>query len=115
VKLPNIARAVVLQGKIEGYLLSAGHPHGRHKASFFRQFGFSPERWEMLALALLQHVSSNDTVKVEDMPFGTRYTVEGELAAPDGRMPLIRSVWFIESGEDFPRFVTAYPLGRREG
>ncbi|MGH3976576.1 MAG: DUF6883 domain-containing protein [Pseudonocardiaceae bacterium] len=27
-----------------------------------------------------------------------------------GRTPSIRSVWFLESGQDVPRFVTAYPL-----
>jgi len=63
----------------------------------------------------LRHAASYDTVAAEDMAFGTRYTVEGELATPDGRTPLVRSVWFIEIDEDFPRFVTAYPLGRREG
>lgn len=39
-----------------------------------------------------------------------RYIVKGELLVPDGRTPLIRSVWFIETDEHVPRFVTAYPL-----
>jgi len=30
--------------------------------------------------------------------------------APDGRSPLVRAVWLVESGEDVPRLVTAYPL-----
>ncbi len=31
--------------------------------------------------------------------------VEGELSAPDGRTPLVRFVWFIDTGEwDFPIF-----------
>ncbi len=97
------------------YLLSASHPHGRHKGSFFGRFGFSLEHWKALASALSRHAASYDTVKVEDTPFGTRYAIESELAAPDGRRPLVRSVWFIENGEDFSRFVTAYPLARREG
>jgi hypothetical protein len=33
---------------------------------------------------------------------------------PDGRTPTIRSVWFIETGEEVPRFVTAYPLAKGE-
>ncbi len=36
--------------------------------------------------------------------------VEGKLSTPDARDPLVRSVWFIEHGEDVPRFVTAYPM-----
>jgi hypothetical protein len=36
--------------------------------------------------------------------------VEGPLLAPDGRSPNLRAVWFIDNGQDTPRFVTAYPL-----
>jgi hypothetical protein len=28
----------------------------------------------------------------------------------DGRDALLRTVWFIDTGADTPRFVTAYPL-----
>ena len=35
------------------------------------------------------------------------------LETPDGRDPLVLAVWFIRSGEEIPRFVTAYPVGRR--
>jgi hypothetical protein len=34
------------------------------------------------------------------------------LVALDGRNPLVRAVWFIETGEAIPRLVTAYPLER---
>jgi hypothetical protein len=50
----------------------------------------------------------------EASPFGTRYVIEGIISTPDGRAPFIRAVWFIETGEQIPRFVTAYPLQRRE-
>ncbi|MFQ5612045.1 MAG: DUF6883 domain-containing protein [Anaerolineae bacterium] len=46
------------------------------------------------------------------LPFGTRYVVEGPMPAPDGRTPLVRSVWFIETRGQIPQFVTAYPLSR---
>jgi hypothetical protein len=45
-KLPNINRAVVPEGKITRYLLSLGHRDGQHKAAFFRSFGFRLEAWE---------------------------------------------------------------------
>jgi hypothetical protein len=45
---------------------------------------------------------------------GVRYVIESIMQAPDGRTPTIRSVWFIETGEEKPRFVTAYPLARGE-
>ncbi|MEH1978998.1 MAG: DUF6883 domain-containing protein [Nostoc sp.] len=53
-------------------------------------------------------------LNIEDSPFGTRYAVEGTLLSPDGRNPVICSAWFIETGETIPKFVTSYPLKRRE-
>jgi hypothetical protein len=76
------------------------------------QFGFSADSWQELATALLRHAGENEVIKVEESPFGTRYLVEGILFTPDGRKPAMRSVWFIEEGEEVPRFVTAYPLKR---
>ena len=46
----------------------------------------------------------------EDGPFGVRYVIEGPLTAVDGRRPNLRSIWFIDTGKDDPRLVTAYPL-----
>jgi hypothetical protein len=63
-----------------------------------------------LAVALLNHARDYDVVKEEPSPFGVRYVIEGAIAAPDGRAPLVRTVWFIDTGRDAPRFVTAYPL-----
>jgi predicted ATP-dependent endonuclease of OLD family len=36
--------------------------------------------------------------------------VGATIETPCGRMPSIRSVWFVEAGQDIPCFVTAYPL-----
>ncbi len=109
-KLPNLARAVVPESKIRGYLLAENHPHGRHKALFFRRFGFSLGNPGLVASALVRHAGENEVAKMEDSPFGRRYIIDGTLEAPNGRAPMIRSVWFIRTGEQTPRFVTAYPL-----
>lgn len=61
------------------------------------------------------HAAEHDVARAESSPFGTRYVVEGIMNAPDGRAPLIRSIWFIERAETIPRFVSAYPLKRRSG
>jgi hypothetical protein len=114
VKLPNYEKADVPRTKVIGYLLSLNHPDGHSKARFFARFGFSTESWETLAEALLRHAAEHEVTRVEASPFGTRYVIEGILSTPDGRVPLIRTVWFIETGEQIPRFVTAYPLQRRE-
>ena len=112
-KLPNYDNAVIPQDKIDRHLLSMTHRDGRSKAKFFLQFGFSATSWQALAEALSHHASAHDVTTIEDSPFGTRYIIEGIILAPDGRTPLIRSIWFIETGENFPRFVTAYPIRRR--
>lgn len=111
-KLPNYEHAVISETKITGYLLSAKHRDGRSKAEFFTGLGFSSDAWEDLVKALLRHAAENEVSKIEDSPFGTRYIIEGILLAPDRSGPVVRSVWFIEKGEQIPRFVTAYPLRR---
>ena len=107
--LPSGGQAFVSEEKIKGYLLSPSHPTGGGKAAFFCRFGFDASDWRVLAEALLRHAEANEVAKVEDTPFGTRYTVEGRLKSPDGRDPMVRVVWFIEHGEETPRLVTAYP------
>ena len=115
VKLPNAVTGTIPESKVTRYLLSEAHPHGRHKAVFFRRLGFSPEQWEMLAAAIREHAVAHDVARTEESPFGLRYIIEGRLVVPGGRTALIRSVWFIERGEETPRFVTAYPMRRTEG
>ena len=103
---------MVPRRKITDYLLSPTHRVGRHKAVFFRQFGFAAANWELLAAALRKHAAIHQVAKTEESPFGTRYVIDGIMATPDGRTANVRSVWFIETGEDTPRFVTAHPLPR---
>jgi hypothetical protein len=112
-KLPNHERAAVPKSKIVGYLLSDSHAIGRHKAVFFKAVGFSEENWSEMATALLRHAAEYDIAKIEDSPFGMRYVVEGIMATPDGRTPWVRTIWFIDTGADAPRFVSAYPLEDR--
>jgi len=94
------------------YLLSDTHRDGQHKEVFFKRFGFAAAEWERLAQALREHAVEHDVARVETSPYGQRYIIEGIIRSPDMRHPLIRTVWFVESGEDTPRFVTAYPLRR---
>ena len=107
-KLPGHLAAVVPRDKVVRYLLSASHADGRHKSAFFTAFGFDARRWEELSAALKRH-AAHDVVRVEQSRFGTRYVIEGIIETPDGRNPAVRSVWFLEPGEEAPRFVTAYP------
>jgi hypothetical protein len=111
-RLPNGDHAIVPRAKVVDYLLSDTHRDGRHKAVFFKSFGFAIEGWETLARALQEHAAEHDVARVETSPYGQRYIIEGIIRSPDARHPLIRAVWFIDAAEDTPRFVTAYPLRR---
>jgi uncharacterized protein DUF6883 len=86
------------------------HLVGRHKARFFAGYGFTKAKWEVLRQALLQHVIDNVAIDIEANAFGTKYIVEGSLICPDGRSPVIRTIWMIEASHQVPRLVTAYPL-----
>lgn len=113
-KLPNADKATVASAKVLDYLLAEAHPHGRHKAAFFTRFGFSRDAWQTLAFCLVRHAGEYEVSRVEDSRFGTRYIIDGAVTAPDGRRPTIRAIWFVETGESTPRFVTAYPLEREK-
>jgi uncharacterized protein DUF6883 len=109
-KLPNPDRLRVDREKVVAYLLSPRHPHGRGKADFFVRFGFRVEEWELLIEALRTHGASQQVVKTVESPYGTRYAVEGRLESPDGRRPLVRTVWLVKKGQVAARLITAYPI-----
>lgn len=111
-KLPNHGNVAVSKRKVTNYLLSDVHSNGRHKAVLFKRFGFTADRPDVLQAALQEHAKQHDVAKIEKSPFGTRYVIEGILMAPDGRTPMVRTIWFIELGQPMPRFMTAYPLKR---
>jgi hypothetical protein len=112
-KLPNAQNLIVERSKIVDYLLSDVHEDGRHKAAFFRRFGFRPEFWTEMASTLKRHAEVHEVFKEEPSPFGQRFVVDGIMEMPDGRTPLVRTVWFIRINESVPRFVTAFPVKRR--
>lgn len=107
--VPNRNQAILDPVKISDYLLSEIHPIGRSKARFFKRFGFRNDAPEDLARALLVHVRDCPVATIEVSPYGTKYRVEGRLISPDGRNPLVGTVWIIVDGEVVPRFVTAIP------
>lgn len=113
-KLPNYAEAIVPQAKITEYLLSNSHSIGKGKAGFFTRFGYARENWQALKKSLLKHAADYEVAKIEPSPFGTRYVIEGDMPTLDGRNPFVRTIWFINTGQEIPRFVSAYPIRRKE-
>ena len=113
-KLPEVNKAEVPKVKIVLYLLNPEHRSGKGKARFFSSHGFTTGQWQGLAEARRQHARENEVAKEEATPLGVRFVVEGPMLLANGAVAGIRSVWFIESGERTPRFVTAYPLRKRK-
>ena len=111
-RLPNAENAYVQPDKILSYLLADNHPEGGSKSRFLARFGFNHAQWRILEQALLAHATEYDVVTVDETQYGPMYVIHGVIQTPDGRNPRIRTVWMIRHGEDAPRFVTAYPLGR---
>lgn len=111
-KLPNAHQARIERAKVTNYLLSTSHPDGRSKAAFFSRFGFEAEQWQNFVAALCDHGTNNEIVEVAVSDYGTRYSVDGIIKTPDGRNPHVRTVWIIDTADNAPRLVTAYPLRR---
>ena len=111
--LPNAENAHIPPAKILRYLLTDNHPKGDSKARFLVRFGFNRDQWRILEGALLAHATNYVVVAVDETQYGLMYVIHGSIETPDGRNPMIRTVWMIRHGEDAPRFVTAHPLGRQ--
>ena len=112
-RIPNADRAVIDPTKLHGYLLSRNHPVGRFKAAFFLTLGYSPEGWRRLAADLrVQHLP-HDATRAEQTRYGQKYAIRATLVGPSGSSAEVVSVWVVRTGEEFPRFLTAYPEGER--
>ena len=90
-------------------MLSFTSRNGASKARYFTSFGFTIEEWEVFADALRLHCSEHEVIEIEETGRGIKYVIIGTLDTPDDRNPMVRSVWQIASGTDYPRFITARP------
>lgn len=109
-RLPNAHLVIVEREKITEYLLNPSHRYGASKARFFLEFGFQIDDWEVFAEALREQGQVHEVSLVRQTRWGPRYEIDGELNAPDGRQPRIRTVWQLDDGQIAPRLITAYPL-----
>jgi len=108
VKIPGAERAIVDAAKVRDYLLSPEHRVGSAKARFFTQLGFEQRNWTVLQQEL-QQFATQEAQLGRATRFGQKYVVAGTIQGPAGRGAAIVVVWIVLEGENFPRFVTAYP------
>ena len=115
-ELPNREQAFVQPTKLAGYLLSETHSVGRSKAKFFRDLGFNEDTVSLPEQELLAIARSQKVTKTMSTVHGMRYVIVGKISTPTNTMVSVLTVWIIDAGERFPRFVTARPfLAQSEG
>ena len=107
--IPNALKAVVQPEKLTGYLLDTAHPVGGSKARFFRAHGFDENNVDLLASGL-RSIAASSPAEPKPSPFGMKYVVSGDLPTPRGTVLQIETVWIIETHDEHPRLVTAYPV-----
>jgi hypothetical protein len=107
--LPNAEDAVIDPAKVCDYLLSAAHPVGRFKATFFVSLGYVHEGWEVLRDDILAIARTAQVTSEQASSHGRMFQVDGILLGPSGRSAAIRTAWIVRAGESFPRLVTAFP------
>ena len=108
-KIPNNNLSFVAVNKITDYLLSDIHEIGKHKADFFKRFGFDISDVETFKGSLIQHSIEREIEKTKDSDFGVKYELKCEIKTPDERNPCIVTVWIVENEQEVPKLVTAYP------
>lgn len=108
-KLPNSEYAVIASDKITTYLLNTAHKRGGTKARLLTQFGYSTENWQQLETDIRLYHLSAEVDKVKQSAYGTRYEIRAPIRTPKGRTLMIRTIWQIDQGTDFPRLITLFP------
>ncbi len=93
-------------------MLNPEHPDNGGKAAFFIALGFSSEGWETFADAMRKLALTAPVSRRMETVHGIKYIVDGEIENPISKAALVRTIWIIDAGLNFPRLVTAYPYGR---
>jgi hypothetical protein len=63
-----------------------------------------------LERSLIVIANAENVKEVIEAARGTKYVIEGQLATPIGKSVMMRTIWIFETGQERPRFVTAYPI-----
>lgn len=105
--LPNCENAYIPPAKLVEYLLK--ERERGDKSWFFTRFGFRREASEVLEDALLHLACTGELVEIEESSHGRKYKVQGLLPCPDGREPIVLTVWLLEEENAKFRFITAHP------
>jgi hypothetical protein len=109
-RLPHSDRAVLDLRKIEDYCLNPLHPRGRHKARVFRdalEIDRNDAQW--LRERLLAGVNTSDATELPGDSLGRRWRVDIPVTR-QRREIVVRTIWFVRTGETVPRLVSCWVL-----
>jgi hypothetical protein len=70
---------------------------------------YSPENWHQLEADLRSQHLSRDVTLEDQTRYGQKYSIRATLVGPSGSSADVVGVWVVRTGEELPRFVTAYP------
>ncbi len=107
--LPHKENAAIKQSKVVEYLLSNTHSIGKNKAKFFDSIGYNAVNHTELRAELLKF-KNLEISKTKQNEFGHKYSIEGALAAPNGKSYNIKTVWMLEHEQSQPYLATAFPI-----
>jgi hypothetical protein len=109
-KLPNAEQAFVDVRKLRDYCFSTDHPRGQHKARVFKSvLGWTADQAKDVRTRLLEAVLREDAGFLGADDYGQRYALDFSIQGVGG-VAMVRSLWIIRHGEDFPRFTSCYVL-----
>lgn len=112
--LPNYERAVIPRSKLEGYALDPAHDDGRHKARLFKSIlGFEKGDWQKLEKLILDELPYHEAVLSRVDKWGEFYSVSLPIVGLKGKTAVVQTIWKIETGTDFPSFVTPRTIKER--
>ena len=107
-KNPNFDRAQVDLAKLRDYSLNPEHEAGGHKARVFRAaLGLTIKDAEWLREQVLAIAREGEANEGGPSPFGKKFVIDAELTRNE-QHAIVRTVWMIENGTDFPRLVSCY-------
>jgi hypothetical protein len=105
--LPNYQRAAIPRSKLEDYALHLTHKVGKHKARLFKSIlGFERADWRKLEKAILDELPYHEATFTREDEWGKYYSVSILLVGLTGKKALVQTIWIIESGKDYPGFIT---------
>lgn len=108
-KLPNHELAVIATSKLTDYLLQITHKRGGTKARLLLQYGYSPDNWQQLEQDIRKFHLTAEVNIIKETMYGMRYEISENLLTPINKLLLVRTIWQIDKGTDFPRLITLFP------